>query len=245
MNQSIFQPMSATDCQLQTTRIDVWQFSLNDLPIQAIELLDSDEQIRAKRFYFAKHQRRFTVARAMMRLILGRYLNESPTSLHFFYNKYGKPELLHHKKPEFNLSHSGDLALLAVGQTLAMGIDLECFSARPWMNIADNAFSPKEIARLKTQPKHLIPICFFQIWAQKEAFIKATGLGLSYPTTEFSVPNSDTNNPFIDDTINNKSWKIQSFMPHIACAGALCHDPLITTLRHISVYPEHFFRDYY
>lgn len=244
MNQLIVQPISAIDYQLQPTRIDVWQFSLDNLPEQAMKLLNNEEQERAKRFYFAKHQRRFSVARAMMRLILGRYLNQSAISLHFFYNKHGKPELHHSQKPEFNLSHSGDLALLAVGQDLAMGIDLEYFSARPWINIANNAFSLEEITQLKKQPNHLMPIEFFRTWAQKEAFIKATGLGLAYPTTEFSVPTLTANNRLIYDEHNKTSWQIHSFMPSIACCGALCYDPSVTCLRHITVHPEHFFRDY-
>ncbi len=117
--------MTLEDCILATNQIDIWQFSLLDIPQGALSLLDYDERERAFRFHFTRHQRRFIVARAMLRNILARYLNQDPRELTLSYQKHGKPFIPHGLQIEFNLSHSKDMALLAVGKTVPLGIDIE------------------------------------------------------------------------------------------------------------------------
>lgn len=221
---------SLPNYQLLTNQIDIWQFSLVSEPEQAFALLNEEEQIRARRFHFDRHQRRFIVARAMMRTILARYLNTSPAELEFLFNKQGKPYLIHALQPEFNLSHSKDTALLAVGCSKPLGIDLEFFSARPYEDIGAQLFSADEMTALRRLPSRLKALGFFHIWAQKEAFIKACGLGLSYPTMDFTVPVLPTSNLQIEDKLNKCNRQLISFMPFLACSAALCHDPMVTTV---------------
>ena len=238
MSQQPFQTMPVTDYQLQKETIDIWQFSLLNQPDSAMSLLNEEEQTRARRFHFPRHQRRFTVARAMMRTILAQYLHDKPECLDFAYNKQGKPMIAHKSQIEFNLTHSGELALLAVGQTWPMGIDLEFFSARPYENIGKYLFSPTELNELSRQADNIKPLVFFQIWSQKEAFIKACGLGLSYPTEQFTVPILSTGEVRIYDVLHQEYRKMISFMPEIACSAALCYNPAVTRLRKITVKPE-------
>lgn len=226
------------ECQLQKNRIDVWQFSLDEQPIGAMGLLNEEEQTRATRFIFERHQRRFTVARATLRTILATYLHTEPNSLTILYNHYGKPYIDSSTQIEFNLSHSGELALLAVGQSYPLGIDLEFFSARPYAGIAATLFSKTELTEFGKQPESLQPFRFFDIWAQKEAFIKACGMGLSYPTQDFSVPPLFATDNSIIDSLHNLCWKIKPFMPKIACAAALCYNPAVTTLRKTIIDPS-------
>lgn len=238
MSQQPFQTMPVTDYQLQKETIDIWQFSLLNQPGSAMSLLNEEEQTRARRFHFPRHQRRFTVARAMMRTILAQYLHEKPEHLDFAYNKQGKPMITHKSQIEFNLAHSGELALLAVGQTWPVGIDLEFFSARPYEDIGKHLFSPTELHELSRQADNIKPLVFFQIWSQKEAFIKACGLGLSYPTEQFTVPVLSTDDVEIYDVLHQEYRKMISFMPEIACSAALCYNPAVTRLRKITVKPE-------
>ncbi len=70
-----FAPLNTEQCILHESRIDLWQFSLKNELYIADQLLNSEEQARAQRFHFSKHRRRFTNARATLRIILGRYLN--------------------------------------------------------------------------------------------------------------------------------------------------------------------------
>lgn len=235
MSNRLFKELSLTDCQLHPGRIDIWQFPLDRLPDWARTLLQEDEKQRADRFYFPIHQRRFTIARAVLRLILASYLGSNPTELRFSYNNYGKPQLINNHQLEFNLSHSRDLALLAIGQKTAMGIDLEYFSARPYQGIAETMFSSSEYQALSAQPDFLKPLSFFNIWAQKEAFIKACGLGLSYPTQQFDVPVLPEQPTIIIDNMHQQSWRIASFMPQAACCAALCYHPDIKELNRLSM----------
>ena len=232
---STFKELRPTNCILQDTRIDVWQYPLHTEFVEASSLLSEDESIRAKRYYFSRHQRRFTVARAVMRIILARYLQLPPTELVFTYNQYGKPQLINDLSLQFNLSHSGDLALLAIGKTHPLGIDLEFFSARPYEGIAEHLFSSVEMQALHDAELALKPLIFFHIWAQKEALIKACGLGLSYPTKQFDVPILPGSNQEIVDLLHKKNWKMTSFMPQIACNAALCYHPFINEIHFLKL----------
>lgn len=227
--------LNIADYILNKTRIDIWQYPLHTEFTDAAKLLNEHELQRAKRYYFARHQRRFTVARAMLRCILARYLNLQPAELIFSYNEYGKPELINERSLQFNLSHSGDTALLAIGQENPLGIDIELFSARPYAGIGEHLFSENENLGLAQTSKQLKPLAFFNIWAQKEAFIKACGLGLAYPTKKFDVPIlPPTHQPCID-VLHQQPWQILSFMPNVACSAALCHHPVVEKIFYITL----------
>lgn len=223
---------------LDPHHIDVWQFSLNNEDQISLSELDSEERERAQRYYFPHHRRRFILAHMAMRRILATYLKRDPASLVFQSNEYGKPRLEDLSNIEFNLSHSGDLALLAVGCSYPMGVDLECFKERAFAGIASTAFSSQEYLGLLKTPPSLKPLTFFHIWAQKEAFIKACGLGLAYPTQTFGVsilrPSHGTMVEHVDQ--EEHPWKMHTFMPAVGCAAALCYHPNVTSLQFGLVY---------
>lgn len=219
------------DWLLNPSRIDLFHFPLHTLFENADTLLDADETLRAHRFLFPKHQRRFTVARATLRLILAQYLFLAPQELHFTYNAHGKPNVLSSTDLQFNVSHSEEWAILAVGQTHPLGVDLEFFSDRPYSGIATHLFSDSEQRILQNAPLSLQPLIFFHIWAQKEAFIKATGLGLAYPAQQISVTVFPKAPIQVIDPLKQMSWQLRPFMPHIACCGALCCHLSITEVR--------------
>lgn len=218
------------DSALKNTRVDIWQFPLHTELEGAFYLLSEDERARAKRFHFPRHRRRFTVAHSILRLILARYLNKNEM-LEFDKNTYGKPHLVHYPHLQFNLSHSGDTAMIAIGRQFPLGIDVEHFSARPYHGIATNLFSTSEIQFLKNTHPSLLPLVFFTIWVQKEAFIKAVGMGLSYPTQQFSVPALPCEKAQVIDPLSNTTWQMHSFMPTFHCCAALCHHPDIDEIR--------------
>jgi 4'-phosphopantetheinyl transferase len=227
-----FIPLNSEHCVLNESRIDLWQFSLEHELHAADYLLNSDEKARADRFYFQKHKRRFTTARAAMRIILARYLNTAPERLEFTYNAQGKPSVVNSQKLQFNLSHTDEIAMLAVGKGFPLGVDIERYSARPYEGIAKTLFSEQELASLLKAPLSLKPALFFHVWAQKEAFIKTSGLGLSYPTKEFTVPTTFPTKQLVEDPLHNTTWQLRSFMPQIACSGALCYHPTVREIRH-------------
>ncbi|ETO93621.1 4'-phosphopantetheinyl transferase family protein [Legionella oakridgensis] len=229
-----FKALPLQDCSLHEERVDIWQFSLHMEFNNSKSLLSSDEQKRAERYYFARHRRRFTIARTMLRLILARYLNLAPEQLEFTYSSHGKPALPNHHL-QFNMSHSQETALLAVGKNHSLGIDLEFFSARPYEGIADHLFSVQENQALHALPPMLKPLGFFHIWAQKEALIKACGLGLSYPTKQISLPILPTEAQAIYDPLHQQHWRVLSFIPKIASCAALCYNPCIQEIRYLTL----------
>jgi 4'-phosphopantetheinyl transferase len=151
--------------------------------------LSEDERGRASRFKFDRDARRFTVARSALRTLLGGYLGLAPRAVAFTYQSQGKPALDGvHAGLNFNLSHSGEVAVVAAGWDRAVGIDVELRRPLPDLAaLAARSFAPRERAVLDALPETERPAAFFRCWTRKEAFIKATGLGLAQPLDAFVV----------------------------------------------------------
>jgi 4'-phosphopantetheinyl transferase len=231
-NQSVFNPLNTYECHLEDTQVDVWQFSLLQTPKDYESVLNKDERARADRFYFPIHKKRHIAAHTTLRRIISRYLPISAKEIKFDYNEHGKPSVHGHAELQFNLSHSRDTALLAVGKHKPLGIDLEFFSARPYEGIGGHIFSEDENNELQQLNNHLKPLGFFHLWAQKEALIKACGLGLSYPTKQLTLPLLPPTNQDVYDTLHKTHWHVVSFMPSVECCAAVCYDPSISKLRY-------------
>lgn len=163
--------------------VHVWEFDLHRPPAHAIDLLDPTEHERALRFVFAIDQSRFIAAHGWLRQILGRYLGRAPQALQFVIGPYGKPELAeqHDEAPLcFNLSHSGDKALLAVSDGIPLGVDIEATRANlPDATLAAGVLTAAELSELAQIPAQQRTVVFFACWTRKEACMKALGLGLA------------------------------------------------------------------
>ena len=166
-----------------------------DLPAPLVavlrETLDPEERARAARFYTAELQDRFTAGRGLLRRLLGEATFVQPAALRFRYGHQGKPELA----PDgpgggagvtFNVSHSQGLALFALARGVAIGVDIEAVRGRRSDEVANRFFHPDESAWLRTLPEESRREAFYAIWCAKEAFIKATGNGLSQGLASFS-----------------------------------------------------------
>lgn len=175
---------------LQSAQVDVWRISLDLLAATVKRLaftLSEGETRRAARFHFPADRQRYIVAHGCLRDILSRYLDCKPGELCLSQNQWGKPALPDHPI-QFNLSHSGGFALVAVTHACKVGIDVECI--RPEMDfesIARRFFSQSEFLELMAVPPDLRQSAFFDCWTRKEAYIKAHGLGLSLPLDSFDV----------------------------------------------------------
>jgi 4'-phosphopantetheinyl transferase len=175
---------------LESHHVDVWRIPLNlvvDSVILIESILSADEANRAARFHFAADKNRFIVAHGVLRKILGCYLHDDPTELTFSLNQYGKPALVN-STVEFNLSHSGDFAVVAVTQGRKIGVDVEHIRQGISAHvIAQQYFSKSEVVELQSLPLAQRESAFFTCWTRKEAYIKAQGLGLSLPLESFDV----------------------------------------------------------
>jgi len=187
--------LTAREVDLQPGEIHVWSVPLDPAPetVKSLEgLLAPDEIQRAYRFRFERHRRRFIVGRGTLRSLLGAYLQKDPASLSFTYGPKGKPALEEGQAGgtnlKFNLSHSSELGLYGLVQGEELGIDVELLRPMPDAEqIAERFFSQSERETLRTVPGEAKSNAFFHCWTRKEAYIKATGDGLSMPLDRFDV----------------------------------------------------------
>lgn len=150
--------------------------------------LSADEHERAARLRFADARQRFIAARATLRAVLGQHTGIAPDRLVFATGAFGKPVLAGlENPPHFNLSHSGDLVLIAIADR-PVGVDVE--TRRPLDSMAqmiDLAFTDTERAALASLNGADRSAAFFDLWTRKEAVTKARGDGFRLVKT-FSLP---------------------------------------------------------
>ncbi len=152
--------------------------------------LAPDERARAARFRFPEHRERFIAAHGALRDILSRYLNLPAGQLAFSTTPHGKPTLTapDHAWLQFNLSHSGDLALVAVTRDHPVGIDVEqMLPPENYPRLVEQFFSANENAAFLALPESKRAAAFFAGWTRKEAYVKALGTGVSLPLDHFDV----------------------------------------------------------
>ncbi len=180
---------AASRAALRSDSIDIWTWSLSP-PLHTLDsllrVLSDDERARAGRFAAPLHAGRFAAGRGRMREILGLYLRKAPAGISFLYNAFGKPQLGHGSGLHFNLSHSGDTAVLAVSHCFDLGVDIE--EIKPVEEeLAARFFSKAESDALRAIPESRSVNAFYRCWTSKEAFVKAHGAGLSLPLDSFDV----------------------------------------------------------
>ncbi len=168
--------------------VHVWRLPLAPPPEQLAAFartLSADERERAARFLFERDRTAYTATRGALRTLAASYLGRRPEELALGYHDKGKPYLAAPVPPDaeplrFNVSHSGELALLAFVRDREVGVDIERRrDMLDLVSLARTAFSPHEYRTLCGLPPHDHPVAFFACWSRKEAFIKATGEGVS------------------------------------------------------------------
>lgn len=187
------------------------------------EILSSDERQRAAQFRFDLHRARFVVARATLRLLLGRYLQLRPEKIVFQYGNNGKPALAE-GGIHFNVSHSEDRGLFAFSSSTPLGADLEFVREMPDASrIAARFFSPSEALALAVVPRERQARAFFKCWTRKEAFVKAIAEGLSHPLDRFSVSFDEPARLLHIDGDPNEAgqWTVHHLEPEEEYLGAI------------------------
>ncbi len=179
---------------LNPGEIQVWRVSLAATPARERNLkagLSAGELRQADGFHFAADQRRFIVRRAVLRCLLSAVLDLPPNQIRYVVGVHGKPALPNHLNPKgirFSCTHSGDWALIALAVNGELGLDLEMHREIPEVQaLTQSHFSAGEVAELTALPLTRQITGFFNGWSRKEAFVKAIGVGLSYPLSHFTV----------------------------------------------------------
>jgi 4'-phosphopantetheinyl transferase len=196
-------------------------------PAWPIDALSSDEIGRAARLQRARDRQRFVAARAWLRHVLGRYLAVPPHAVAFAQGPHGKPSLAGAGGAlQFNLSHSGGVALLALGPAAALGVDIEAVLPMDDCEaIARRHFAPAEWQRWSALPRSQQLAAFYACWTRKEAYVKALGGGLSVPLDGFEVafePDRPAALLSVDGSTQKASeWTLWSLQPQSDHAAAV------------------------
>lgn len=215
--------------RLEPGEVHVWKIDL-DLPGEGAAalsaLLSADERQRADRFRFDRHRRRYIVSRAAARRLLGAYGERAAGAVELTYGAKGKPSMLDEPELEFNLSHSGDGALMALSRSGPVGVDIERLrTLEDADDIARRFFSPREVTTYLAQPEAGRPRAFFNCWTRKEAFVKALGEGLFLSLERFDVslePDVPARILAIDGSAAEaQRWGLCAVEPEVGFVGVL------------------------
>jgi 4'-phosphopantetheinyl transferase len=184
-----------TVLRLDPHEVHVWRVRLDVSRAELSELagaLRSDEHVRAARYRFPRDRVRYIAARGQLRMILGRYLRRDPARVRFAASPHGKPHLAAASGVaplRFNLAHSDDLALIGVAWRRELGVDIEReHPDRVDVDVARRMFPHEDVHALEALPPALRQRAFFQLWTIREAYAKATGLGLADTDANAAAP---------------------------------------------------------
>ena len=225
-------PTPLSTGQVHLWLLDVQQFS-NLAMKQALEMMSNDEHERAQKFLRGKNE--YIASRWLLRKVLGLYQHELPQAVAFKRSEKGKP-YIPGSSLQFNLSHSGHWAVLAVARDMQIGIDVEQGKhSRDLAGIAANYYHPDEVTQLQQRQGEEQTRYFYQLWTLKEALLKAMGVGISAGLENLNFQLKDTITVDISPTPGITSvtdkWQFHQWQlpdaSYCALAAACEHSPQI------------------
>ncbi|MHB8302232.1 MAG: 4'-phosphopantetheinyl transferase family protein [Acidobacteriaceae bacterium] len=206
--------------------VDVWAWKLDVPPIPLDwESLSAEETDRGRRFVRPGDRDRFVRAHAAMRQLLSHYAHIDAAAIAYKKTAYGKPEIVEAKeRVHFNLSHTSDIAVLAVSLQYELGADIE--RTRPISpDVAERYFSLLERETLRALPADIWLPGFYRCWTGKEALLKGEGLGLNLPLDAFDVEADPRRSPALlasrHPALKPDDWQLLPLEPAPNIMGTL------------------------
>ncbi len=213
--------------RLSADELHVWKLSL-DLPTEAVadarRLLAPQELTRFERILAPAARVRRMTARLGMRVLLASYLDIDPREVEIAYGPRGRPELVGSHGLSFNLSHTADLAVLAIGRGRTIGVDIEALKRRtPSVGLIERALNPRESARVMRMDGRERTEAFLRYWTIKEAYAKALGVGLALDFRDVDV-RGRTEQPRLELPEGSGEWRVRRLKPRQGIVGAVVAD---------------------
>ena len=220
---------------LNEDSLHIWFVSLRQSDAQAAKmytLLSEDERERVQKFCIDRARKHYCISRGSLRTILGRYTDNNPSAVRFNYSEFGKPSI-DSEHIQFNVSHSGDVALIGVTKKHEIGIDVELIrNVKNASSIVMRYFSPRERSHYQCVPATEKLLAFYNGWTRKEAFTKAVGQGLYFPLDSFDVsliPGQPSQLLSVrEPSFSSHHWRIDSFTPTAGYKAAIAVPSNIT-----------------
>lgn len=222
--------LDASPEELPADTVHLWQRTLeNSAPDldACYALLNSEERAKAARYRIERPRSDYILTRGTLRALLSRYLRRHPTEISFRYTEHEKPNLTSDTDLRFNVSHSDGLALLGFTRTREIGVDVE--KIRPQVDVrqlTERFFSVHEGSAMRDLSGDDLHSAFFRCWTRKEAYIKASGEGLSLPLHQFDVSiEADPKQALLGtrpDASEARRWSIRNVSIRPGYAAAVC-----------------------
>jgi len=182
-------PRAVAPPALAAGEVHAWRLDLSrGCPLEEDPALHADDWYRANRFAFERDRKRFLLARRALRCVLAGYLGLPARRVPITFGHHGKPLLAGAHGLGFNLSHSGDLGLLAVCRAAHVGADVEEVVPRGTVReLARSVCSAEEQQSLDDVDETGLLAAFLTCWTRKEAVLKALGTGLVLEPSRVNV----------------------------------------------------------
>ncbi|MEX0331059.1 MAG: 4'-phosphopantetheinyl transferase superfamily protein [Puniceicoccaceae bacterium] len=167
-----------------------------------------EEHARADRFIKPEHQQRFLAARYFLRQVLAGYTGEKAPDIKIAFTEQEKPYLADHAL-SFNLSHSGQYAVVGVCREGELGVDIETRSSlKTAIQVAPRIMTETEHVAWEAVPESEKMATFIQYWTLKEAILKAHGDGLLQDPRGIGieVDGSEPRISFLKEVFGKRAW---------------------------------------
>jgi 4'-phosphopantetheinyl transferase len=191
-------------------------------------LLSEEERERAARFMREGDRATYVAAHAMLRVALSRSAPLEPEAWRFRTGPHGRPEIdgpAERHGLRFSLSHTAGFAICAITTDVPVGVDVEATGRRTPLDVAQRCFAPEERDALDALPPPRRPERFLEHWTLKEAFLKALGVGLTYPMSRVRftlVPGAPVRVAVPPDLETDpEAWRFESWRPDEGYLAAL------------------------
>ena len=226
--------------KLSHENIDIWLCELKKLSNNIdvyYSILSKDEQERAEKLKTEDKRQQYIITRGNLRKCLGLLTESDPAVFKFKYLKHGKPVLEDstlYTDITFNVSHSNDVALVAISRKQNIGIDVEKINYEAdHQALVTRFFSKAEQAEFNNYSESIKAKAFYACWTRKEAFIKATGDGVTYGLDTFDITvDPEVQQPKITlHKPSTQSWSALSLPINDDYMACLVHDTDIIKVR--------------
>lgn len=220
-----------TCSKLHSMEVHLWRIRLN-LPLVELSHLEkkltAKEKMKASKYLHQKDRNSFIIGQACTKKLVAQYLNIEVSQVIFQIGMNGKPYIPIHHKLHFNLSHSGEWVFIAFGSQ-ELGIDLEKIAGNFITDsLLEQCFHSNELKVIKESCDPTAE--FFKFWTRKEAFLKATGIGIVETLNHFTC--LDQYQEFMFPSLFNKTnWQLRSFFMDQSYAVSICTSPLPNRVR--------------
>jgi 4'-phosphopantetheinyl transferase len=168
---------------MESETVEIWhgKVTAEAVHYQAYwRVLDEAEQTQAGKFKNELLQKRYVEIHGLLRNLLARMLNQPPEKIRIKKAEHGKPYLADYPEMAFNLSHTADRLMIALGLDCQLGADIEKYKKRINLSgLVDKCFAEEEAAYWNKLPETRKIPEFYRFWTRKEAFVKATGHGIA------------------------------------------------------------------